>query len=113
MACHDIGWVLSARMCFRSLDFVVTTEGDLEEAPALVLPSPATSLDMVVEALEGLQLHPSESGASEYGQLDGSYPERSEHQPITWGFFPLENFTWGFFPWEIVTWGSVPSENLT
>jgi hypothetical protein len=44
MACHDIGWVLGARVRFGSLDLAVTAEGDLERAPALVPPSPATGL---------------------------------------------------------------------
>jgi hypothetical protein len=57
MACHDIGWVLSAHMRFGSLDFIVT----------VVLPFPIMDLDMVIETLEGLRLCPSESHALEHG----------------------------------------------
>jgi hypothetical protein len=67
MACHNIGWVSGACMCYGSLDFVVTVEGDLERAPAPVLPSLAMGLDAIVETLEGLWLCPCESHALEHG----------------------------------------------
>jgi hypothetical protein len=58
----------------------VTMEGDLEWAPALVPPSPATNLYKVIETLEGLQLHPSENRAPERGQPHGPGLRGLEHQ---------------------------------
>lgn len=54
MASHDIGWVPGACMHFRSLDFVINAEGDLERAPAPTSSPPATSFDMAIEALGSL-----------------------------------------------------------
>jgi hypothetical protein len=34
MASHDIDWTLGAHVCFRSLDFIITTEGELARATA-------------------------------------------------------------------------------
>jgi hypothetical protein len=93
-------------MCFGSLNFVVTTEGDLERALALVPPSPTTGLDTVVETLEGLRLHPSESRTLEHGQLDNSGRRRSEHQPIIWGFFSPKVITRGLVFLENPAWGT-------
>jgi hypothetical protein len=41
-------------MCFGSLDFFVTMEEELAQAPALIQPLRSASLDTVVEALEEL-----------------------------------------------------------
>jgi hypothetical protein len=63
MACHDVGWVLGVRMCFGSLDFIITIEGDLERAPILAQLLPVADLNVIFETLEGLRLHPPESRA--------------------------------------------------
>jgi hypothetical protein len=44
MASHGISWVLGAHMCYGSLDFVVTTEGELVRAlaPKILLPPAST-----------------------------------------------------------------------
>jgi hypothetical protein len=65
-------------MRFGSLDFIVT----------MVLPLPVMDLDTVIKTLEGLRLCPSESHVLEHGQFGSSSRKRSEHQPVTWGFFP-------------------------
>ena len=36
MASHDVSWVPGAHVCFGNLDFIVTTEGELAQAPAAV-----------------------------------------------------------------------------
>jgi hypothetical protein len=59
MTNRNVGWPPSARMCFGSLDFIVTTEVDLVWAPILVPPSPTIGLDNVIEAFEELHLHSS------------------------------------------------------
>ena len=41
-------------MRFGDLDFIVTTEGELAMAPAIVRPLPSTGLDVIAEALEEL-----------------------------------------------------------
>jgi hypothetical protein len=51
-------------MDFGSLDFFVTTEGELARAPAPIQPLCSASLEIVVEALEELQLHALEVRAS-------------------------------------------------
>jgi hypothetical protein len=50
---------------FRILDFIVTTEGGLEQVRVPVRPSCTTNLDPIVEAFEGLRLRASEDRASE------------------------------------------------
>jgi hypothetical protein len=52
-------------VCFESLDFIVTTEGELARAPTPQAPR-ATSLDAVIRALEELCL----------GALEACAPER-------------------------------------
>jgi len=42
---------------FGSLDFIMTTEGELVQAPAAIQPLHSAGLDAIVEALEELQLH--------------------------------------------------------
>jgi len=39
---------------FRDLDFIITTEGELAMAPAVVRPLHSVGLDAIVEALEEL-----------------------------------------------------------
>jgi hypothetical protein len=69
MASHCVSWTPGAHVRFESLDFFVTTEGELARAPAPVQPPCSTSLDAVVEALEGLQLHAPEVHAPGSNQL--------------------------------------------
>ena len=57
MAIHDVSWVLGAHMRFGILDFIVTTEGGLVQAPTAIQPLHFTGLDAIAEALEELQLH--------------------------------------------------------
>ena len=63
MASHDISWVPGAHVRFGSLDFIVTTEGELVRPTITIQPLHSTSLDTIVEALEELQLHTSEARA--------------------------------------------------
>ena len=57
MASHNLSWVLSMHMRFRDPDFIITMEGELVIAPAAIRPLHSTSLDVITEALEELQLH--------------------------------------------------------
>ena len=50
-------------------DFIITTEGELAQAPATIQPLHSTSLDVVVEALEELQLHAAEACVPRSGRL--------------------------------------------
>ena len=54
MASHGVSWVLRAHVRFENLDFIVTTEGELVQAPTAVQPLDLTSLDVIAEALEEL-----------------------------------------------------------
>ena len=80
MATHDISWVPGACVCFGSLDFIVTTEGGLEQAPAAVQPLHSTSLDTIDEAFEELRLHAPKARAPGCDQLLDFDYERLEHQ---------------------------------
>jgi hypothetical protein len=64
MASHDANWTPGAHVRFGSLDFIVTNEGELVRALAPQTP-PATSLDVIVGALQELQLSALEARASE------------------------------------------------
>jgi hypothetical protein len=64
---------------FRSLDFVITMEGELVQAIMLVQPPPPTSLDAIVEALEELQLSALEARAPQCDQILDFDFERLEH----------------------------------
>jgi len=48
---------------FGNLDFIAMTEGELAQALAVVLPLHSSGLDVIVEALEELQLHAPEAHA--------------------------------------------------
>ena len=61
MASHNVSWVQGAHVHFRDLDFIITTEEELAQAPATVLLLHSTGLNTIVEALEELQLHASEA----------------------------------------------------
>ena len=63
MASHGVRLVPSTHVRFGNLDFIITTEGELAQAPAAIQPLHSASLDATVEALEELQLHASEARA--------------------------------------------------
>jgi hypothetical protein len=69
MASHGVSWVPGTHVRFGSLDFFVTTQGELTRAPAPVQPIRSVGLDTVVEALKELQLHTLEARASRSDQL--------------------------------------------
>jgi hypothetical protein len=54
MANHGVCWVPGAQVHFGSLDFFITTEGELARAPAPIQSLHSTNLDTVVEALKEL-----------------------------------------------------------
>ena len=57
MASHGISWVPGTHVHFRNLDFIITTEGQVVQAPAAIQPLHSTSLDAITKVLEELQLH--------------------------------------------------------
>ena len=57
MDSHGVSWVSITHVRFGSLDFVVTTEGELAQAPSAVQPLHSVDLDAIIEVLEELQLH--------------------------------------------------------
>jgi len=63
MASHDITWVPGTHVRFEDLDFIITTEGELARAPAVIQPLHSAGLDAIIEALEELQLHALEARA--------------------------------------------------
>ena len=63
MASHGVSWVPGVHMRFGNLDFIILTEGELAQVLAAVQPLHSTGLDMIVEALEELQLHAMEAHA--------------------------------------------------
>ena len=65
---------------FGDLDFIVTMEGELAMAPAVVQPIHSTSLDAITEVLEELQLQTPEARASRSNQLLDFDYGRLEHQ---------------------------------
>jgi hypothetical protein len=54
MAGHGISWIPGTHVCFGTLHFVLTMEGELVQSLAPAQPSLTTSLDMIDEALEEL-----------------------------------------------------------
>ena len=80
MASHGISWVPSAHVRFGNLDFIVTMEGELAQVPATVLPLHSAGLDVIIEALEELQLHAPEAHALGSDQLLGFDYGRLERQ---------------------------------
>jgi hypothetical protein len=79
MASHDIDWTPGAHVRFGSLDFIVTTEGELVRAPA-PQPPPTTGLDVIVRALKELQLSAPEARAPKHDQLLDFDFGKLEHQ---------------------------------
>ena len=63
MASHDVSWVLGAHVRFGDLDFIITTEGELAQAPATVQPLHFADLDVITKVLEELLLHALEAHA--------------------------------------------------
>ena len=80
MAIHGISWVLGVHVRFENLDFIVTMEGGLVQAPAAVQPLHFTGLDAIAEALEELQLHAPEARTPGSDQLLGFDYGRLERQ---------------------------------
>ena len=78
MASHNVSWAPAAHVRFGDLDFIVTTEGELAQAPAAVQPLHLSGLDTITEALEELQVHAPEACAPGSGQLHGFDYERLE-----------------------------------
>ena len=58
-------------MRFGDLDFIITMEGGLVQAPTTIQPLHFIGLDAITEALEELQLHAIEARALESDQLLG------------------------------------------
>ena len=54
MASHNVNWFLGTHMHFEDLDFIVTTKGELVQAPAAIQPLHFTGLDAIAEVLEEL-----------------------------------------------------------
>ena len=101
MASHSVSWVPGVHVRFGSLDFIVTTEGELAQAPAAVQPLHSAGLDTIVKVLEELQLHASEARVPrsdrllgfDYGRLErhldaflGSRPSREALRCLTFSF---------------------------
>ena len=71
MASHNVSWVPGVHVRFGDLDFIITTEGELAQAPAAIQPLHSTGLDAIAEVLEELQQHAPEAHAPESDQLLG------------------------------------------
>ena len=80
MAIHGVSWVPGAHVRFGNLDFIVTMEGELMQAPIAVQPLHPASLNAIAKALEELQLHALEAYAPRSDQLLGFDYERLERQ---------------------------------
>ena len=69
MANHNLSWVPGVHVRFGNLDFIIPTEGELARVPAAVQPLHSTGLDVIIEALEELQLHAPEAHTPGTNQL--------------------------------------------
>ena len=69
MASHNVRWVTGAFVHFGDLDFIVTTKGEVVQAPTAVQPLHSASLDAIAGALEELQLYALEAHAPRSNQL--------------------------------------------
>ena len=69
MASHGISWVPGAHVRFGDMDFIVSAEGELAQAPIVVQPLHSVGLDTITEALMELRLHMPKSRAPRSGQL--------------------------------------------
>ena len=54
MASHGVSWILDTHVHFENLDFIITMEGELAQAPAAVQPLHSAGLDAIDKALEEL-----------------------------------------------------------
>ena len=54
MASHGVSWVPGTHVRFGNLDFIITMEGELAQAPAAVQPLHSAGLDAIDKALEEL-----------------------------------------------------------
>ena len=81
MASHSVSWVPGVHVRFRNLDFIITMEGELAQAPAAVQPLHSASLGLITEALEEMQLHAPEARAPGSDQLLDFDYGRLERQP--------------------------------
>ena len=61
MASHDVSWVPGMHVHFRNLDFIITMEGELAQAPTAIQSLDSVGLNAIIEALEELQLHAPEA----------------------------------------------------
>ena len=101
MASHGVTWVPGMHVHFGNLDFIVTTEGEVAQVTAAVQPLHSVGLNMIVEALEELQLHASEAHvlgsdrllSFDYRRLErqlnaflGPRPSREEPRCLTFSF---------------------------
>ena len=69
MASHGVSWVLGMHVHFENLDFIITMEGELVQAPVAVQPLHSAGLDAIAEALEELRLHAPEARIPRSDQL--------------------------------------------
>ena len=63
MASHGVSWILGTHVHFGNLDFIATIEGELAQASTAIQPLHSTGLDVIMDALEELQLHALEARA--------------------------------------------------
>ena len=69
MASHGVSWVLGMHVRFENLDFIITTGGELVQAPIAVQPLHSAGLYTIAEALEELRLHAPEAHVPRSDQL--------------------------------------------
>lgn len=93
MANHNPDRAPEVHMCLGSADFVVF-EGDLAQAPTLVLLPHVVTLDVVVETLMGLRLHLPKIHTLERGRLNNSGLGRPE-QWLDWEPLFPKKLPWG------------------
>ena len=65
-ASHDISWVPGTHVRFGDLDFIITAEGELAQAPVVVQTLHSTDLDAVMKMLKELQVSRREPFSLEY-----------------------------------------------
>ena len=63
MASHGVSRVPGAHVHFGNLDFIVTMEGELMQAPIVVQSLHSAGLDAIAKALKELRLHAPEARA--------------------------------------------------
>ena len=54
MASHGVSKVPGAHVHFGNLDFIITMEGELAQAPTAIQPPHSTGLSVIAKALEEL-----------------------------------------------------------